>query len=400
MQVEDVKCGMYQLKAFTTINDIEEFLWDSILSENSLFHSYRFVKVIEDSRVENSRFWYITIYKNGQLITTCCFSAFTMSLDLFLVEPLKNLILFFRKIYLNLLRINVLFCGLPISIGTSNLKIVHTEPDPMILKLIADLMDKIARENSIKYLCLKEFKMDELYFVNGLEQFGYFKARSIPYVKLNVKWKDYSEYLSRLRHSYRRKIKLSLKKINLSNPVIYTSSQIPEHPDFPILIIDEKIPFDPEIFYNMYLNIMARATVKLEMLNKDFFINFFEKMSKDYKILYLKYKKEILGWAIITEQNKIMTFLLIGLPATIDKKYNTYANILYGIVYYGISNGFEILNLGQTAYWLKQQIGGKCEPMYVFLKIRNPILNFIIRSLKEVIFPETKTFNFRTFRDD
>ena len=48
------------------------------------------------------------------------------------------------------------------------------------------------------------------------------------------------------------------------------------------------------------------------------------------------------------------------------------------------------LNLGQTAYWGKQQIGGIAEEEFLYFKAVNPVLHKILRRLRRILFPQLR----------
>lgn len=384
---------------FNSIHEIDDVLWDSINPDKGLFHSHRFIRAVEDAQVENSRFWCLLFYKKDKLVATTVLSSFSVSLDLFLGDLLKKLVKMVRRWKPDFLRIGVLFCGLPISLGQHNLLISETSFIKDVLKLLNEEMSSISRSQQIRFMCIKEFRQPEIKRMDQLKNYGFFRANSLPYVTLKIRWSDFESYLSDLRHPYRRAILLSLRKLGNQNPVIDRYKPELETTNKPGLVLGNSQVCSPEEFFKLYNEVMNRAQVKLETLNEAFFKNLFTEMSDELEILAMIQGDEILGAAIIAYANKTMTFTLVGLKYEKRDEYEVYFNLVYGILSIAIERGCEELNLGQTSYWLKQRIGGECIPEYFYLKGENKLIHFILRTLNSWIFPQANLLNPNVFRE-
>jgi len=79
-------------------------------------------------------------------------------------------------------------------------------------------------------------------------------------------------------------------------------------------------------------------------------------------------------------------------------KYDSYYNLVYGIIGLAIERGCEKIQMGQTSYWVKQCVGALPEPEYIFFAWRRPIVHSILISLRNAIFPETKFKPIHVFR--
>jgi hypothetical protein len=75
---------MIQVTKYDSIHHIDPQHWNSILHTDDTFHSWQFIRIVEDSKVENSRFLYLLFYKEQQLVASTVLSAFSISLDIFI----------------------------------------------------------------------------------------------------------------------------------------------------------------------------------------------------------------------------------------------------------------------------------------------------------------------------
>ncbi|MCI0692927.1 GNAT family N-acetyltransferase [candidate division KSB1 bacterium] len=363
-----------------------------------MFHTHRFIRAIEDARVENSRFWYLLFYQREALVGAAALSAFVVSLDLFVAGILQKLAGSIRRFFPGFLKIKVLFCGLPISIGKHCLAISDLSRSKEIFDLLVREMLEIGRAENLRFMCVKEFLEGELPMVERLAEYKFFRAWSIPYVSMKIRWPDFQSYLAAMRHSYRRQICRSLKKLGQSEPIIHTGTSSGTNGEKPVLILASPKLCTPKQFSGLYLEVMSRAKTKLERLNEAFFENFYKNMSNDFELLAMMKGREILNVALLTVQDKTMTFLLTGIDYSKRDEHNTYCNLLYGIIVRAMQRGCERLDLGQTSYWLKQRLGGECIPQFFYLRAESRLIHFFLKALRPVIFPGMKTPTPRVFR--
>jgi hypothetical protein len=146
---------MLTAKRYKSIHEIEPSLWNSILGDNDVFHTHDFISIVEDSKVENADFYYLLIYDRDQLVGTTVFSAFTVSLDLFISN--SAFVQKIKKIFPKLFSIKVLACGLPASFGQLNLKIADEKYAAEVSSIIADEMKTLSNKLRISLLTVKEF---------------------------------------------------------------------------------------------------------------------------------------------------------------------------------------------------------------------------------------------------
>lgn len=389
-----------EVQSFNSIKEIDKKLWNSINKNQDIFHSYEFLCSVEESKIEDSKFWYLIAYFKGKPIGSAALSSFCVLLDLFTNKNIQKVINLIRKKFPKLLKIRVLFCGLPISIGKNSITISNGFFLNNFIYEVVMQMEKIASQHEINFLCFKEYKEDEVKWFDKLTEFGFIKLDSLPYVKMQVHWSTFDEYLSSMRHNYRRQIKNSLFNPTEKHPIICEyqfSTDISAHSE--ILMLFRPSEFDHQKFFNLYLQVMDRAKNKLEILNEDFFKNVFKQLDKKSMILTVIKDNSIYGAAyLVLDSNKI-TFLLAGLDYNYRDYHNVLINLIYGIIQIAIDKKCKSIELGQTSYELKQRVGGKCTDEYFFLKSSSLVMNTIIRIFKPLLFPKTIINCRRVFND-
>lgn len=386
---------MMRIETFASIHDIEPQLWDSIVIPGEIFHHWQFLQITEDAKVEDALFWYILVYDGEKLVANTVLSAFSFSLSLFMSDvPLVSQL---NKRFPRLFNIRMLFCGLPASFGQLNLAIADEKYAEEICSLIAREMNRLAKKLSIPFLCVKELRPKEIQRFAGFEKEGFFLANSIPYMQLHLRWENFAEYLQSLRHAYRRRILLSLKKIGVSLPTIISREAYDASDGKPTLVLTTPDETLAASFYHDYLKVMERTPTKLETLNLAFFKTLFAQ-NKSYRLLQLVHQNKIVSSALLRMNRGTLTFMLVAREHAKDPL-DSYANLVYGIMELAFRHGCNKIGMGQTAYHLKQRIGCVPEQEYIWFASRRPITNWILKRFRNVVFPQTPLETMHVFRE-
>jgi hypothetical protein len=388
-----------EVRRFLSIRDIDESLWNSLCPNQGFFCRYRFIRTVEDARIGDSQFWYLIFSECETPVAGAVLSTFEMSLDLLAGVSVQKIVQAIRKWLPAFLRIRILFCGLPISIGKHALLISEDRWRREVIHLLSQEMTAIARSRDIHLLCMKEFAAGEASVFNHLRESHFIQANSLPYYRLRIQWNSFHDYLASMRHPYRRRAVRSLKKLGLAEPVIEHADNLNYLPDKPCLFVCESAAFPPSEFHNLYLRVMARASAKLETLNVAFFTSLFDSLSQNLEVLFFSERRQVQSAVIISMDCNVMTFLLVGLSySDAEKAYDAYHNLLYAMVALAIRRRCLYLDLGQTAPWSKQCIGGESFPLHFFLRSENRLTHRTLSILNSLLFPPTKEPRLRVFR--
>jgi predicted N-acyltransferase len=386
---------MMRIEIFTSIHDIEPQLWDSIVLPGEIFHHWQFLQITEDAKVEDALFWYLLIYDGEKLVANTVLSAFSFSLSLFMSDvPWVSQL---NKRFPRLFNIRMLFCGLPASFGQLNLAIADEKYAGAICSLITGEMQRLAKKLSIPFLCVKELRPTEIQRFAAFEKEGFFLANSIPYMQLHLRWKNFAGYLQSLRHGYRRRILLSLKKIGVSLPTIISREAYDASNGKPTLVLSAPDETFATSFYHDYLKVMERTPTKLETLNLAFFKTLFAH-NKNYLLLQLVHQNKVVSSALLHIHHGTLTFMLVARAHAKDPL-DSYANLVYGIMELAFRNGCNKIAMGQTAYHLKQRIGCTPEQAYIWFASRRPLTHWILKRFRNLVFPTTPLETMHVFRE-
>lgn len=368
-------------------NDIAEVCpaeWDGFLDPDDLQSTHRFIKTCQDAAIADSMFRHISIsdiHGPACVATLCCMPIY---LDLLSYGGLRRSLRPLRKNWSNLLRIPILFCGLPVSFGNACIRFrpgVATEP---ILKKLAGVMDEQRRAIGAAFLCFKEFRCGEIQELDPLLRLGYFRAPSLPGCVLPIQWETFDAYIAALRSGYRRQIRTSLRVRETASLELRIVEDFGKH---------------CESIFALYEQVMDRAEFQLERLNLEFFKHLNANLGEQVRALLVEHRGELLAAGILLYSPRVLTFLLAGIDYARNRQYHAYLNLVTEVVAEAIRAKVERVELGQTSYYLKQRLGGCMTPRYLYLRHRNACVHHLVRTLSGVIFPDRIFAEKRTFRE-
>lgn len=181
---------------------------------------------------------------------------------------------------------------------------------------------------------------------------GYAKGYTCPKCILDIKWETFDEYLDSLRSNYRYRYKKALKK----------SSHLT------IRYLSDGSEFTSEM-YSMYEQVYGKSRVRVEKLTERFF------RGKCFKIFVMEEEGKPKGFVQLLENGSELVFEFVGVDYSANSECDTYIAMLLEIVRYGIENGFETIDFGQTADDAKLKLGSRHVYLYAFLNHSNPIIN-------------------------
>lgn len=250
--------------------------------------------------------------------------------------------------------------GVPCSVSSSGLV---GKPE-----LSTKLIEHILKQEKGFHLALNlDDKNDKNDVVNG---------RTLPTIILKNRFTSLENYLQSIKSNYRRRfLKLSLpfsevkiKRGRCSN-------------------------FNKEM-HTQYLDVLKHSKGKLETLSHDFFVY----LPSNFYLTEYYHQQKLIGWYITTMYFDKFYFFLGGIDYKLNNKFNTYFNILLGVLKDGIKKKARIIDFGQTAEIPKTRLGGKLVEKYMIGSHSNILMRKLLKGGKTFLeyntkVPKTNVFN-------
>lgn len=357
------------------IGEVDPGEWDSLLSDEDLQTSHRFIRACQDSDVESAVYRHVMIERSGRLVAVATLSCMHVSLDLLSSGRTRDAIRWARNWRPSFLRVPMVMCGLPVSFGSSCVRIRSDEDPAPVVDALASCADSFAEELGARLVCFKEFTSAEAATFDRLRRHDYFRAESLPFCTLPVAWKSFDEYLGSLRAGYRRQLHGSMSAARAAGLTIRAAED-----------------FGPECerIFRLYEQVMERAEFQLERLN----LAYFERLNTGFGpqsfALLVERDGNLVAAAILLAAPRALTFLLAGIDYEQNRECQAYPFLMTHIVAEAIRRGASSLELGQTSYALKGRFGAIPHSRCFYLKHRAGVRNALLRVASGALFPTAK----------
>jgi hypothetical protein len=194
-------------------------------------------------------------------------------------------------------------------------------------------------------------------------------GQTLPSCIFTNKFESFDDYLFSLRSSYRRRIKIALKKGNNLTVKRIKSNE-----------------FNIDM-YNLYLNVLKNSKFPLETLP----FNFFKNCDCDIDVFY--YENKPVAFVMTEDYN----FIFGGMNYKYRDKFDLYYNMLIHILKIGIKNNVSTINFGQTAESSKCRIGCVLEKRYMVAFSGNKLLNHLLIIFAPFLQNKNKQTDFNVF---
>ena len=200
-------------------------------------------------------------------------------------------------------------------------------------------------------------------------------GRTLPTVIMLNKFQSWESYLQSLRADYRRRFHL------LSRPFKGVTVKRGGCPQF------------DDGMYHQYRQVLKRSKGRLETLS----LGFFQNLPSIFNLTAYYSQENLLGWYISTMYGKKFYFFLGGIDYELNKQFNTYFNILFGIVREGIEKRASLIDLGQTAEIPKTRLGGEVVERFMLGHHTNWLFRKLLGAGKGILeysitVPKTRVF--------
>ncbi len=369
------QAGFTGVRAFRRIDEVDAATWDALVPSDELQLRHAFVRACQEAGVESAEYRHLLVYRDGTLVGIA--SIFRMDVRLELLCPgfLRSLVLAVRRLYPSFLRPTLLLCGLPVSAGRPCIAFRSSEDAAFVVGQVARFMESVAEEMGARVLGFKEFDPAEALAVAGLRDHGYFRAHSLPTLRMAVPWPSFEAYAAAMRSGYRRQLRGTRRAARLAGLRCRRSAD-------PVS--------DSARFFRLYEQVMERARYQLERLNLPFFRNVLRSFKDSSRLLLLERGDELLAAALILESPGLTTFFMTGIDYESGRDGQVYENLVTEVVADAIASGRPSLQLGQTSNELKGRLGGVPEERYLFLRYRTRWAHALLRLAAPLLFPRTR----------
>jgi hypothetical protein len=243
--------------------------------------------------------------------------------------------------------------------------------------VVEEAMDRIHRSNQLfsksDLVMIKDLTDGQKDAAAALRRFHFRRFETEPNMILHFKpgWRSFDDYLRAMRSEYRIRMRKTLRSLEAAGIVFECLSP-------------EQVKAKAAEIYNLYLQVHERQRLRLVTIRPQWIPELAASFGDNFRTVVARQKEgnKLLGFVTVIRDGSSAHGLYVGFDkATAARRIPLYLGLVYAGVGQGIEMGTEQIFLGRTALGPKAQIGAKAQPMYGYLRHRNPALNLAVPSV-------------------
>lgn len=372
-----VKRSPLHIEVYTTINDIPKEIWDGLFNPE-IIENYYYQKTLEESHLKEFTFYYFIAKRNEKIVAIIPAFTSDFSFSTIIQGKLQKFILNVQKFLPRFLKIKILFIGSP----TTEELYIGLPEEENLEKILDKTLKKIftfARKKKASAVLFYNLTRKQQELADYLLRKGFAKMESFPNTVLKINTASIEEFFDSLGKSTRKSLKRKLSK-TLELTELRTE-------------ISDDIGFIKDRIHELYLTNFTESDVRFETLTKEFFQNICINMPGIAKYFLTYDNTRLVAFNLLIIKNDTAIDKFIGFDTEVSRKYNLYYTTFIHNINYCIKNNIHYYQMGITDYEPKIRLGAALVPLYIYVRLLSPILNFIgkffIKSLEPKRFDPT-----------
>jgi predicted N-acyltransferase len=244
-----------------------------------------------------------------------------------------------------------------VSLGQSGIAFTPQCDVNAVLLLLDEIASRFADETSASLILFKEFEVHAAEKMNLLETRGYRRLETPAMNVFDPGFETFEAYSGALKSSYRIEVRHSLRKLARAGAqvrVIVKPSEI-------------LATYTPKL-HRLYLDVVAKSPIKLEVLSIDFFLELVRQFPEDVELIVIEEGRRTIGTAWTLHIGRVYYCLYLGQDYSFDRKLDIYFNIIYATLGAGLKRRPDRIEFGQTADTFKARLGCRREKRFVFVR--------------------------------
>ncbi|MCE9546148.1 MAG: GNAT family N-acetyltransferase [Planctomycetia bacterium] len=274
-------------------------------------------------------------------------------------------------------RRRVLVCGNLLSWGAHGVAFAAGEDAARLWPAVAEALYRIRNAEKLfgktDYVMVKDIPDSLAGGASQLRKFSYRPTATDPDMVLDLpsSWRGYDDYLSSLNSRYRKTAKA------LDKDVVKAGLRLESLTD---------LSSEADAIYRLYRQVHDRASVRLATLPAEYLPALAAAAGADhFRCTVIRRGDEMVGFVTTLKDGETAIGYYIGFDYATNADAPLYLRLLQAVVADGISLDCRRLSFGRTALEPKARLGAKPEPMSVWMRHRQPLLNLIVRPLLSAI---------------
>jgi predicted N-acyltransferase len=350
----------YSCRVYGSFADVPTSDWREVCppGRSRIFMDPRFVATVEASLGRMSRLRHLVFHdEHGRAVACASLSSWTVELANLTGPRAASTLRALPGFLTAFANVSLLMCGLPVSVGSNSLAFAPTCDPGQVLDLLDDTMGRIARAERQRVVAYKEFGPKDAAVMDRLLGRGYCRIETPPAHVFERRFDSFQAYCASLRSHYRKEVRRSTRKLERAGVKVVVIND-------PARVLAAYTPG----LHELYLDMVRRAAMKLEMLPIEFFRELVLRFGDcvDLILLIEGARTLALAWCLHLEDTYFCLFG--GVDHERNADLDLYFNLVYGALDAGLRRNVARIEVGQTAEGFKARLGCGQEKLFAYAR--------------------------------
>ncbi|MDB5803723.1 MAG: family N-acetyltransferase [Betaproteobacteria bacterium] len=360
--------------------------WDAVTADAGFFFERSYLRVLETAGPENLAPRYALIYRDGAPVAALNMQLVRIEAARMRKEgsavassrnPAKRLIRHLAKPAAATLnervRQRVLVCGNLLSYGFHAAAFAEGTPPETVWPAIAEVLYRVRRAEKLSgqtnFVLAKDLTAPELKASRILEKFSFHAVETEPnmVLELNPAWKNHEGYLAGMASKYRSAVKNQIIK-----PIEEAGCK---------LVVVKDVGAVAARLQALYLEVHQNASLRPVTLPESYWPALAAAAGNRLRVIALMQGELMLGFIGCLKDGETGVAYHIGFDRAASADLPIYLRLLHAAIEHLIAMGAARISLGRTALEPKARLGAKPQPMWVWMRHQQPLINQVTRRL-------------------
>lgn len=374
----------YTFQIFSSVGELPNN-WNSIIGQQNIMLSEEYFHVLEDSKPENMKCFFVGFFSHESLIGGALFQYLnfiehkTFQKDEVLCSVRNFLAKKFTKDVM-ILGNNMLTGQNGFYFDTSK---ISTDKAISLLNEAAKNLQETYGKSSL--IIFKDYQNTFLKNFDNKKFKKYFRFSVQPNMILNIKseWKTFENYATDFSKKYRARLKSAKKKLEGVQKVELNFNDV------------KKYQNEMNILYQ---NVAENAPFNTFFLTDHHFECMKMHLDENFKVFGYFLNEKLIGFCTLIINNQDIDTYFLGYDKEIQKEKQIYLNMLFDMTDFGISNRFKRIIFGRTALEIKSTIGAEPVEIFGLIKHNNKAVNLFMEKIFSSLNPKVEWVQRKPFK--
>jgi len=370
--------SVFTYSLFASIAEVGA-VWDNLLPAGNLMLSRSYLQSLYESTGSEVQYRYLVIHRDRMPVGAGFFQIINFKgsniekdgtqASTSIVARINRAFRMMLVSVVNKISVNLLVSGNTFVTGEYGFHFSDSlKADKALFKAVSEGIDKIIAESGVKIsgILVKDYYETDKAWLEDLKGRGFLEFRVNPNMLLDIRdsWITFEDYLGDMASKYRTRMRKAVKR---AAPLTIREMS------------DTELQEGLTIISSLYDQVVDEAAFKLAKLDIAYIVRLKKALGENFGVIGFFRDDELVTFISYCMHDDELVAGYMGMNRSLNHEYDLYLNVLLQLAEKAITKHKKRVVYGRTAMEIKSSVGALPHTMYLYVKHRSPVVNFIIR---------------------